>query len=48
MKDFIVLCGMVGLGIAIYQMIMGPDDGTVIHIMGEAWKQEIAVRTSIP
>lgn len=48
MKQFIVLCSMVILGIAIYQMIMGTNDDTVISVVSDVWKNGIAVRTNTP
>lgn len=48
MKQFIVLCSMILLGIAIYNMIMGPEDSSVINMMGDIWEQGIQVRTNNP
>ena len=48
MKQFIVLCSTVILGIAIYNMIMGAGGDSVIHVVGEVWKQGIQIRTSSP
>lgn len=48
MKQFIVLCSTIILGIAIYNMIMGPDDNSVISTVTEVWEQGIRVRTDTP
>lgn len=48
MKQFIVLCSTVVLGIAIFNMIMGPADDSVINIVKEVWCQGILIRTNTP
>lgn len=48
MKHFIVLSSTIILGIAIYNMIMGPGDDSVMSIVGEVWQQGIQVRTNTP
>lgn len=48
MKQFIVLCSTTILGIVIYNMILGSDDGSVINMISDVWKQGIEVRTSTP
>lgn len=48
MKHFIVLCSTVILGIAIYNMIMGPGEDSLINVVGDLWRNEIAIRTSTP
>lgn len=48
MKQFIVLCSTVILGIAIYNMIMGSNDDSVISAVSEVWKQGVQVRTATP
>ena len=48
MKQFIVLCSTIILGMAIYNMIMGPDSDSVIHTVGEVWEQGIQTRTDTP
>jgi len=48
MKQFIVLCSTIILGIAIYNMIMGSDDGSVISTVSGIWEQGILVRTDSP
>jgi len=46
MKQFIVLCSTIILGMAIYNMIMGPGDGSVMSTVSEVWQQGIQVRTN--
>ena len=48
MKQFIVLCSTIILGIVIYNMILGPDDGSVINMISDVWEQGVEVRTSTP
>lgn len=48
MKQFIVLCSTIVLGIAIYNMIMGPGNDSVISTVSQIWEQGIQVRTSTP
>lgn len=48
MKQFIVLCSTIILGIAIFNMIAGPGDDTVMSTVSEVWQQGIEVRTDTP
>lgn len=48
MKQFIVLCSTILLGIAIYNMIMGPGDNSVISTVSDVWQMGIQVRTDTP
>ncbi len=48
MKQFIVLCSTIILGIVIYNMIMGPSDSSVINVVSDIWEQGIQVRTNTP
>ena len=48
MKQFIVLCSTIMLGMAIYNMIMGPGDDSVMSTVSEVWQQGIQVRTNTP
>jgi len=48
MKHFIVLCSTVILGIAIYNMIMGTGEDSLINVVGELWKHGVETRTSKP
>jgi len=48
MKQFIVLCSTIVLGIAIYNMIMGSDEGSIISTVADIWEQGIRIRTDSP
>lgn len=48
MKQFIVLCSTIILGMAIYNMIMGPGSDSVLHTVSEVWQQGIQTRTNTP
>lgn len=48
MKQFIVLCSTVLLGITIFNMIMGPSEDSIISIVKEVWWQGIQIRTNSP
>lgn len=48
MKEFIVLCSTIILGIAIYNMIMGQESDSVMSAVSEVWQQGVLARTSTP
>ena len=48
MKQFIVLCSTIILGITIFNMIAGPGDDTVMSTVSAVWQQGIEVRTDAP
>lgn len=48
MKQFIVLCSTILLGMAIYNMITGPGEDSLINTVSEVWRQGIQVRTDTP
>lgn len=48
MKHFIVLCSTVLLGVAIYNMIMGPGSDSVMSTVSEVWQQGVMIRTNTP
>jgi hypothetical protein len=48
MKQFIVLFAMILLGIAIYGMIAGPDDASMLSSVKDIWSHEIDLRTRTP
>ncbi len=48
MKQFIVLCSTIILGIAIYNMIMGLGDDSVVNTVSEVWQQGVLTRTNTP
>ena len=39
MKQYIVLIGMIGLGIFLFSLILGPGDDSVAHDMGVLIKE---------
>jgi hypothetical protein len=47
-KQLIVMLAMVMLGIAIFNLIAGEDDSSIISVMKGVWAQEIQMRTSSP
>jgi len=48
MKQFIVLCSTIILGMTIFNMIMGPDSNSVVSTVSEVWEQGIQIRTETP
>ncbi|MDD3350076.1 MAG: hypothetical protein PHC40_04370 [Eubacteriales bacterium] len=48
MKQFIVLSAMVALGIFVFQLIAGPDESSIVNLLGSAWSHEILLRTATP
>jgi hypothetical protein len=48
MKQFIVLCSTVILGIMIYNMVAGPGSDSVMSTVSEVWQQGIQIRTDSP
>lgn len=48
MKQLIVLCSMVLLGIFLYQQIMGNDENAMIQILSGIWRQSVEERTLTP
>ena len=44
MKQLIVLCSTIFLGIAIYYMIMGGQDDSVVNSMADMWRSCIGIR----
>jgi hypothetical protein len=48
MKQFIVLVAMVALGLAIYVMIAGSDEGSMLSTVKGIWADEIELRTREP
>ena len=45
MKQLIVLCSSIFLGIAIFYMIMGDQENSVINVMSDFWQHSIGVRS---
>jgi hypothetical protein len=48
MKSFIILCSTILLGMAIYNMIMGPSEDSLLHVVTEVWKNDLVLRTNLP
>jgi hypothetical protein len=48
MKQLIVLTAMIALGIAIFSMIAGSDDESLLGTMKSVWNQELQERTRLP
>ena len=45
MKQMIVMIATVILGLSIFQLVCGKQEGSVLNAMKDAWQQEIEVRT---
>lgn len=48
MKQIIVMTAMIVLGIAIFSLIAGEDDSSIINVVKGVWEQEIQMRTNAP
>ncbi|MDR2356212.1 MAG: hypothetical protein LBE16_08470 [Clostridiales Family XIII bacterium] len=48
MKQFIVLIAMLALGLAIYSMIAGPGEHSMLSTVKGIWADEIELRTREP
>ncbi len=48
MKQFIVLCAMIALGLFIYDIIAGQGDGSIMSSLGDVWRGNIGLRTYAP
>jgi hypothetical protein len=48
MKQIIVMIAMIALGIALFRVIAGADDGSILSVMKGVWEQEIEMRTGSP
>ncbi len=48
MKQIIIMVATVALGIAIFRLIAGGDENSVISVMKGVWEQEIEMRTGSP
>ena len=48
MKQFIILAAMIGLGTAIFHLIAGPSDSSILHLLGTVWGNEIEARSTLP
>ena len=45
MKELIVICASIILGIFIYHLIMGNQDSSVINSMADLWRAGIGIRS---
>ena len=45
MKDLIVLIAMIVLGVAIFNLIAGPDDNSIKSTLNDVWQQELQLKT---
>lgn len=48
MKQFIIIMASLMLGIIIYNMIAGPDEGSIMSSVKHVWEEEIEMRTGGP
>jgi len=48
MKQLIVMAALIVLGIALFNLIAGEDESSIISIMKGVWEQEIQMRTNSP
>lgn len=46
MKECIVLVASIALGVFIYGLIAGADDGSMMSAMSEVWQDGLAARNS--
>lgn len=47
-KQIIIMAAMIALGIAIFRLIAGGDDSSVLSVMKGVWEQEIEMWTNSP
>ncbi len=45
MKQFIVLIASLLLGLALFSLIAGPEDGSIYSTLKQVWGSELSVRT---
>lgn len=48
MKQLIVMAALIVLGIALFNLIAGEDESSIMSIMKDVWEQEIQMRTNSP
>ena len=48
MKQFMILAAMIGLGTVIFNLIAGPADNSILHLLGDVWGNEIEARSTLP
>ncbi len=47
-KQVIIMVAMIALGITLFQLVAGGDDGSIMSVMKGVFQEEIQVRTSSP
>lgn len=45
MKQMIILAAMIMLGVFLFGLIAGPDEGSIYSEVKNVWQQEISART---
>jgi len=48
MKQIIVMCAAMLLGTVIFNMITGPQQGSVMHTVKSVWEKEIEMQEKYP
>lgn len=48
MKQFIVLLAMILLGVALYGLIAGSQEGSLLSTLRSVWSNELVLRTTFP
>ncbi len=48
MKQIIIMGAMIALGMTIFCLIIGSEDGTILNTLKGVWEGEIIIRTSSP
>jgi hypothetical protein len=48
MKQFIVMSGMILLGVFIYQLILGPGEDSLFSFMAGFWGESLESRSRMP
>ena len=48
MKEIIVLCALIMLGLILYSMVSGPGPDSVLNTAKGVWEREIAIQKQYP
>ncbi|MEG1930142.1 MAG: hypothetical protein RR131_03285 [Anaerovorax sp.] len=48
MKQFMVLCSMILLGVVIFNLIMGDSQDSVLSTVKEVWHQQVILHEKTP
>ena len=48
MKQIIIMGAMIALGLAIFSLVAGDGEGSIISTLQDVWEGEIFLRTSFP